>query len=108
MSLTANWSYPTAIRFGAGRIAEIGDACAAAGMSRPLLVTDKGLAGLPITTATLDLMETAGLGRAMFSDVDPNPTEVNLAAGIEVYKAGGHDGVIAFAPIHRARHRITD
>ena len=96
MSLTANWSYPTAIRFGAGRIAEIGDACAAAGMSSPLLVTDKGLAGLPITTATLDLMETAGLGRAMFSDVDPNPTEVNLAAGIEVYKAGGHDGVIAF------------
>ena len=96
MSLTANWSYPTAIRFGAGRISEIGETCAAAGMSKPLLVTDKGLAGLPITSATLDLMQAAELGRAMFSDVDPNPTEVNLAAGIEVYKAGGHDGVIAF------------
>ena len=96
MSLTANWSYPTAIRFGAGRISEIGEACAAAGMSKPLLVTDKGLAGLPITAATLDLMEAAGLGRAMFADVDPNPTEVNLEGGIEVYKTGGHDGVIAF------------
>tara|TARA_R110002049_G_scaffold117332_2_gene270445 strand:+ start:20592 stop:21737 length:1146 start_codon:yes stop_codon:yes gene_type:complete len=96
MSLKANWSYPTAIRFGAGRIAEISDACAAAGIKKPLLVTDKGLANLPITVQTLDLMEAAGLGRAMFSDVDPNPTEVNAEAGIAIYRAGGHDGVIAF------------
>ncbi len=96
MTLTANWSYPTAIRFGAGRIGEIGEACAALGMKRPLLVTDRGLAGLPITAATLDLMEAAGLGRAMFSEVDPNPNEKNLDAGVKAYKAGGHDGVIAF------------
>jgi len=96
MTLRANWSYPTAIRFGAGRISELAEACAAAGIKKPLLVTDKGLAGLPITAATLDLMQAAGLGRAMFSDVDPNPTEVNLAAGVAAYKAGGHDGVIAF------------
>ncbi|WP_323794969.1 iron-containing alcohol dehydrogenase [Nisaea sp.] len=96
MSIKANWSYPTAIRFGAGRIAEIGEACAAAGIKRPLLVTDKGLASLPITTKTLDLMEAAGLGRAMFSAVDPNPNEKNLEAGITVFKAGNHDGVIAF------------
>ena len=68
---TANWSYPTAIRFGAGRIAEIADACAAAGISRPLLVTDKGLAGLPITQRTCDLMAAGGLGDALFADVDP-------------------------------------
>ena len=96
MTLRANWSYPTAIRFGAGRISELAEACAAAGIKKPLLVTDKGLAGLPITAATLDLMQAAGLGGAMFSDVDPNPTEVNLAAGVAAYKAGGHDGVIAF------------
>ncbi len=95
MSLRANWSYPTAIRFGAGRISEIAEACAAAGIRRPLLVTDKGLAGLPITRATLDLMEAAGLGRAMFSDVDPNPTEHNVEAGVAAYREGGHDGVIA-------------
>ena len=96
MTLTANWSYPTAIRFGAGRIGEIADACAATGMKKPLLVTDKMLASLPITMATLDLMEAGGLGRGLFSEVDPNPTEENVNAGIAAYRAGGHDGVIAF------------
>jgi len=96
MTLTANWSYPTAIRFGAGRISEIADACASAGIKNPLLVTDKGLAGLPITLATLDLLDAAGLGRAIFADVDPNPNEFNMEAGIAAFRAGGHDGVIAF------------
>ncbi|MCG7518986.1 iron-containing alcohol dehydrogenase [Ruegeria sp. Ofav3-42] len=96
MSLVGNWSYPTAIKFGAGRIKELPEACAAAGMKKPLLVTDKGLADLPITTQTLDIMEAAGLGRGLFSDVDPNPNEKNLEAGVEAYRAGGHDGVIAF------------
>ncbi len=93
---TANWSYPTAIRFGAGRINEIGEACAEAGIKKPLLVTDRGMADLPITKSTLDLMEKAGLGRAMFFDVDPNPSETNLEAGVKAFKAGDHDGVIAF------------
>lgn len=96
MTLTANWSYPTAIKFGAGRIAELADACAQAGMSKPLLVTDKGLAGLEITARTLDILEQAGLGRALFAEVDPNPNERNLDAGVAAFRAGGHDGVIAF------------
>ncbi|MCK8483307.1 iron-containing alcohol dehydrogenase [Aliiroseovarius sp. S2029] len=96
MSLVGNWSYPTAIKFGAGRIKELPEACAQAGIKRPLLVTDKGLADLPITRDTLDILDAAGLGRGLFSDVDPNPNEVNLTAGVEAYKAGGHDGVIAF------------
>ncbi len=96
MTLTANWSYPTAIRFGEGRISEIGDACAKAGMKKPLLVTDRGLAQMAITASTLDLMDKAGLGRAMFAEVDPNPNEINLEAGLKAYRDGGHDGVIAF------------
>jgi alcohol dehydrogenase class IV len=96
MSISANWSYPTAIRFGAGRISEIADACATAGIKKPLLVTDRGLANMDITTKTLDLLEEAGLGRAMFSDVDPNPNEMNAAAGVQDYRDGGHDGVVAF------------
>ena len=96
MQLTGNWSYPTSIRFGAGRIAEIADACNAAGMQRPLLVTDRGLAKLPITQTALDLLDQAGLGRAMFAEVDPNPNEKNLAAGLKAYQEGEHDGVIAF------------
>lgn len=96
MQLTGNWSYPTAIRFGAGRIAEIADACSAAGMKKPLLVTDRGLAEMPITTNTLALLDQAGLGNALFADVDPNPNEKNLQAGIRAYNDGAHDGVIAF------------
>ena len=96
MPLIGNWSYPTAIRFGAGRISEIADACDVAGMRKPLLVTDRGLANLPITQNTLELLEQAGLGRAMFSEVDPNPNEKNLEKGLKAYRDGGHDGVIAF------------
>lgn len=96
MNPTGNWSYPTAIRFGTGRIAGIGEACTAAGIDKPLFVTDRGLASLPVTARTLDLIEAAGLGRTMFSDVDPNPNDKNMEAGIAAYRDGGHDGVIAF------------
>ena len=59
---TADWSYPTAIRFGASRVAEIGAACAAAGIARPLLVTDRGLAGLPVTARMRERMEESVQG----------------------------------------------
>ncbi|MGV8987543.1 MAG: iron-containing alcohol dehydrogenase [Cypionkella sp.] len=91
-----NWSYPTAIKFGVGRIAELAEHCKAAGLKKPLLVTDKALASLPITKQALDVLEAAGLGRAVFSEVDPNPNEKNMTDGIAVYLAGGHDGVVAF------------
>ena len=91
-----NWSYPTAIKFGLGRISELAEHCKAAGVKQPLFVTDKALASLPITAQALDGLAAAGLGRAVFSAVDPNPNETNMAAGIAVYLAGGHDGVICF------------
>ena len=96
MTLIGNWSYPTQIKFGAGRVREIADACNQANIKKPLLITDKGLSNLPITSETLQLMKEAGLGEAIFSNVDPNPNEKNLAAGITVFKEGNHDGVIAF------------
>ena len=91
-----NWSYPTPIKFGVGRIAELAEQCIAAGLKKPLLVTDKALASLPITAQALDILAAAGLGRAVFSEVDPNPNEQNMKDGIAVYLAGGHDGVVAF------------
>lgn len=91
-----NWSYPTAIKFGVGRIAELAEHAKSAGLTKPLLVTDKALAALPITAQALDVLEQAGMGRAVFSEVDPNPNEKNMADGIAVYRAGGHDGVICF------------
>lgn len=96
MELVGNWNYPTPIRFGAGRINEIGDACKIAGISKPLLVTDKGLASMDITTNTLKLLDEAGLGGAIFSDVDANPTDKNVEEGVKFYREGGFNGVVAF------------
>lgn len=94
--MKANWSYPTQIRFGAGRISELGEACHAAGIRRPLFVTDEGLAALPMTKIAIAACQASGLGVEVFSDVRPNPTEANVLAGVEAYRAGQHDGVIAF------------
>jgi alcohol dehydrogenase class IV len=95
-SLKANWSYPTAIRFGPGRISELGDALKIAGIARPLFVTDPGLVSLPIVGKALDVLKKAGVPVAVFSKVDGNPTLKNLDDGLAAYRAGGHDGVIAF------------
>ncbi|NVK33650.1 MAG: iron-containing alcohol dehydrogenase [Rhodobacteraceae bacterium] len=91
-----NWSYPTSIRFGVGRIKELPEAVKATGMSNPLLVTDPGLAGLPMVADILADLKAAGLSAAVFSEVKPNPIDKNVEAGVVAYKAGGHDGVIAF------------
>ncbi len=94
-SPTANWSYPTAIRFGAGRIAELPEACRAAGMARPLLVTDPGLAALPMVTDAVAACRADGLDCDVFSGIQPNPTWPNVADGIAALNEDHHDGVIA-------------
>ena len=96
MNLSGNWSFPAPVRFGTGRISEIGDACRSVGIGRPLLVTDRGLGEKEITARALDLLQDAGLGRALFTAVDPNPNERNLEEGLRLYRDGGFDGVVAF------------
>ncbi|MGD9535693.1 MAG: iron-containing alcohol dehydrogenase [Alphaproteobacteria bacterium] len=95
-ALRGNWNYPTPIRFGAGRIAELADGCRALGMARPLLVTDPGLAGTAMVLDAIAANERAGLPTGLFAEVRPNPTGSNVEAGLAAYRAGGHDGVIAF------------
>lgn len=92
----ANWNYPTSVRFGAGRIAELPEALKSAGVTRPLLVTDAGLANLPVTQSTLELLRNAGVEVGLFAEVKPNPVAANVEAGIAALRAGGHDGIIAF------------
>ena len=96
MTISVNWSYPTNIRFGPGRIQELGEVCLALNIKNPLLVTDKGLAGLDITENAVNILKSSGFEGRVFSDVDPNPNEINLEAGIIDYQKGNHDGVIAF------------
>lgn len=95
-AFTANWSYPTAIRFGVGRIAELPAACAELGIARPLLVTDPGLAALPMVQQALDALKAAGLGVSLYSEVQPNPTGRDVELGLASFRDGGCDGVVAF------------
>ena len=96
MTFQSNWSYPTIVKFGPGRIKELGEACLSLGIRNPLLVTDKVLAQLDITQNALDILKSTGFAGAVFSDVDPNPNELNLELGLNVFRNGNHDGVIAF------------
>jgi alcohol dehydrogenase class IV len=95
-ALTRNWNYPTSIRFGVGRSAELAAACRDAGMRRPLLVTDPGLRTLPMIARALASLKEAGLGDAVFSDIRPNPVGRNVDDGVAAFRAAGCDGVIAF------------
>lgn len=95
-SLTANWNYPTSIRVGPGRIAELGAACKTSGISRPLFVTDAGLAKMSIVADALGHLAKAGLRAQVFSSIKPNPVAANVEDGVAAYRKGGHDGVVAF------------
>lgn len=96
MELKGNWNYPTSIRFGAGRIRELPDVCRTLGMQRPLLVTDAGLAKLPMVSEAVRDCATSGLHCVVYSSVQANPVADNVMYGVATYQAGGHDGVIAF------------
>src|SRR5262250_2851101 len=96
MPLVGNWAYPTAVRFGAGRIGELADAVKATGMARPLLVTDAGLAQTPMLKRALEALVGAGVPVTVFAEVRPNPIAANITAGLRALHDGGHDGVIAF------------
>ena len=90
-----NINYPTAIKFGAGRIKELAEHCKASGIKRPLVVTDKGLAAMPMVADIMADLKKAGLKAGLFADVRPNPVEENVLAGCKVFKDGKHDGVVA-------------
>tara|TARA_B110000881_G_scaffold217909_1_gene236374 strand:+ start:1348 stop:2523 length:1176 start_codon:yes stop_codon:yes gene_type:complete len=95
-NLTGNWNYPNSIKAGAGAIKDLPAHCKALGMSSPLLITDPGLAVLPMTQNCVEHCRATGLNCAMFSEIKLNPTDKNVSDGVVAYKAGGHDGVIAF------------
>ncbi len=95
-NLQGNWNFPTAIRFGAGRISELPAACRELGMRAPLLITDEGLAELPMVRSAIDSCNDAGLNCGLYSDVQGNPVEANVSGGVKVFHEGNHDGVIAF------------
>lgn len=95
-NLSGNWNYPNNIKAGAGTITDLPAHCKSLGMTTPLLITDPGLAALPMVQNCVDSCNTAGLNCGLFSQMKLNPTGDNVSDGVEAYRAGAHDGVIAF------------
>lgn len=90
-----DWPLPVPVAYGPGRLAEIGPRCAAMGVRRPLIVTDRGSAGLPFVARLGGLLSGEGLSPALFAGISPNPVGEEIGAGREALRAGGHDAVIA-------------
>jgi alcohol dehydrogenase class IV len=91
-----DWNYPTSIRVGLGRAGELADACRTAGIQRPLLITDKFLGATGMVDRAVQGCREALGSCGLFDDVKGNPTGTNVAQGLEAFKSGGYDGVIAF------------
>lgn len=90
-----DWTFPIPIAYGPGRLSEIGQRCAALGLSNPLIVTDKGSRDLPFISQLQTYLGQAGLSSAIFSDISPNPRDDEIGAGRQSFRAGGHDAIIA-------------
>ncbi|MBW8318144.1 MAG: iron-containing alcohol dehydrogenase [Arenimonas sp.] len=94
-AVASNWSFPTDVRFGNGRIREVGAAVRALGATSPLVVTDAGLKDLFPVQRALEALREAGLQPGLFFNVKPNPTGRNVADGVEALRSGRHDLVVA-------------
>jgi len=95
MELVGNWNYPTQYRFGAGRIKSLAAYAAELGITRPLVVTDPGIANLGFLQDIEQTLKKYGLFVQVFSNIKANPTGTNVDAGAQRYISGQHDGVIA-------------
>ena len=90
-----DWTFPVPISYGPGRLAEIGDRCSAMGVSKPLIVTDRGSKDLPFISSLKRHLAAAGLSAPVFSDISPNPRDDEIGAGREQFRKERHDAVIA-------------
>jgi len=88
------FSFPTLIQFGPGVRREVGPHLKAQGVRRPLLVTDKGLAALPLPRELMEGLRAASLEPALFSDVAGNPVVAQVTAGVEAYRAHRADSIV--------------
>tara|TARA_R110002073_G_scaffold2950_19_gene19728 strand:- start:11143 stop:12294 length:1152 start_codon:yes stop_codon:yes gene_type:complete len=93
--LKANWNYPTQVLVGAGRISEVGALCESHGIRAPLIVTDPGIASLPMFAQLVSICQASSLAVLSFSNIKPNPTGQNVEDGVMSFLAGNHDAVIA-------------
>ena len=91
-----NWGYPNTVWFGNGRIADLPKACKILNIKKPLLVTDKDLAKTNMVLNAIEVNKKNSLPTEIFSDLKGNPLGSHVQNGVEKFKNGNHDGIIAF------------
>ena len=91
-----NWGYPNTVWFGNGRIKDLPKACKILKINKPLLVTDKDLVKTKMVQETLEINKRANLLTSVFSDLKGNPLGSHVKRGVEIFKNGNYDGIIAF------------
>ncbi|HVY99102.1 MAG TPA: iron-containing alcohol dehydrogenase [Dongiaceae bacterium] len=94
-ALRGDWLFPTQIRFGCGRIAELGEVCRRLGLKRPLIVTDRGLIKTDVARTVIAAASLPGVAPQVYAEVRENPTNVEVEAGAAAFHAAQCDGVIA-------------
>lgn len=92
----ANWNFPTSISVGDGVVNALSEHCLKLNMHKPLLVTDPFLANMDIVTNAVSNCIEQGVHISVFSAIQGNPTDTNVNEGIQTFRNGDHDGVIAF------------
>jgi alcohol dehydrogenase class IV len=89
------YNFPTRIQYGPEAIHLLPTALKDAGRTRPLIVTDRGLAPLRPITGTKKLLDDAGLAAAVFAGVWGNPVKSQVTAGVEAFRAHKADAIVA-------------
>ena len=90
-----DWTFPTNIAYGAGRLKEIGKICNNLDIKNPLIVTDKGSPKLPFIKNIQSYLTSSNIKSDLFFDISPNPREDEISVGCKKYKDGNHDSIIA-------------
>ncbi len=81
---------------GAGCVRRLPELIKGKGIKKVLLVTDNVLVKLGLPNGLIEAMDLAGLEHAVFSDLQPNPTDVDVEAGFRAFKENGCEAIIAF------------
>src|ERR1700675_2954900 len=86
------FAFPTTIHFGAGARALVAEHLKAQGIKRPLIVTDRGIAPLPMLKGFIT--DLPGLDVGVFSEIWGNPVRSQVDQGVAAYKSHRADAVI--------------
>ncbi len=93
-SPVGNFNYPTSYKIGCGRRRELAACCASLGITRPLVIADPGITGLPWFADILASLRAGGMDDAVFAGLQGNPVEQNVIDGVKAYREGKHQGLV--------------